>query len=222
MADTKISALTDGNPAQSDDQIPVNRGGVNRRITAGSIAALASGLPLQLPIIADRYYYGLGSETGAGSEAADTWDGLVVAVPFIAGSSDTLTRIGINVAAAQAGVTAWLGIYSSGADGLPDSPIDSTEVSLAATGNVEGTISAAVTQGQRYWMACAVEADGTAELQVDTIIPAISFLVYGTDENMGTVSCVTASHIFGDLPDPFGTVTYETSDSPPFMWVRKV
>lgn len=40
MADTKISALTSGNPAQSTDEIPIARSGANFKITAGSIAAL--------------------------------------------------------------------------------------------------------------------------------------------------------------------------------------
>lgn len=40
MPDLKISQLTDGNPAQSADQIPINRSGTNFRVTAGSIAAL--------------------------------------------------------------------------------------------------------------------------------------------------------------------------------------
>jgi hypothetical protein len=42
MADTKISALTDGNPAQSGDEIPIARSGANYKITAGSIASLAA------------------------------------------------------------------------------------------------------------------------------------------------------------------------------------
>jgi len=45
MADTKISALTDGNPAESGDQIPINRVATNFKITAGSIAALGGGAP---------------------------------------------------------------------------------------------------------------------------------------------------------------------------------
>jgi len=40
MADTKISALTSGNPAQSGDEIPIARSGANYKITAGSIASL--------------------------------------------------------------------------------------------------------------------------------------------------------------------------------------
>lgn len=45
MANTKISALTSGNPAQSGDVIPIDRAGTNFSITAGSIAALTSSLP---------------------------------------------------------------------------------------------------------------------------------------------------------------------------------
>jgi hypothetical protein len=41
MPDLKISQLNNGDPAQSNDQIPINRAGVNFRLTAGSIAALS-------------------------------------------------------------------------------------------------------------------------------------------------------------------------------------
>jgi hypothetical protein len=43
MADTKISALTAGNPALGTDVIPVARAGTNVGVTATSIAALAGG-----------------------------------------------------------------------------------------------------------------------------------------------------------------------------------
>ena len=42
MANEKISQLTNGNPAQSGDLIPIDRTGANFSISAGSIAALAS------------------------------------------------------------------------------------------------------------------------------------------------------------------------------------
>jgi len=45
VADTKISALTSGNPAQSGDEIPIARAGANYKITAGSIASLATVSP---------------------------------------------------------------------------------------------------------------------------------------------------------------------------------
>lgn len=42
MADKKISELNSGDPAQTNDQIPINRAGTNFRITAGSISSLAT------------------------------------------------------------------------------------------------------------------------------------------------------------------------------------
>jgi hypothetical protein len=44
MADSKITDLTTGNPAQSGDEIPINRGGLDRKVTAASIAALTTGV----------------------------------------------------------------------------------------------------------------------------------------------------------------------------------
>lgn len=41
--DQKISALTNGNPAQSGDLLPIDRSGANFAVTAGSVAALAQG-----------------------------------------------------------------------------------------------------------------------------------------------------------------------------------
>lgn len=41
MANTKISALTLGDPALTADEVPVNRSGVNKKITIGSIFTTA-------------------------------------------------------------------------------------------------------------------------------------------------------------------------------------
>lgn len=46
MANTKITDLAAGDPAQSTDEIPVNRGGVDKKITAGSIVALTTDVNL--------------------------------------------------------------------------------------------------------------------------------------------------------------------------------
>lgn len=40
MADSKISQLPDGSPAQANDQIPINRGGTNFRVNAGTVSSL--------------------------------------------------------------------------------------------------------------------------------------------------------------------------------------
>jgi hypothetical protein len=39
----KISQMTNGNPAQTGDEIPINRGGANFSVTAASISALSGG-----------------------------------------------------------------------------------------------------------------------------------------------------------------------------------
>ena len=68
MPDLKISQLTAGNPAQSGDEIPINRSGSNFKITAGSIASLASiSTPLTVP--------GTASSTGELRLAEDTDNG---------------------------------------------------------------------------------------------------------------------------------------------------
>ena len=43
MPNTKISALTAGNPAQGTDEIPIARGGANFKVSAASIAATFAG-----------------------------------------------------------------------------------------------------------------------------------------------------------------------------------
>lgn len=75
MADLKISQLSDGDPAQSGDQVPVNRGGSNFRITAGSIADLAdAGAPTDAPYITSATHAGLSAERVLTDTASVTWD----------------------------------------------------------------------------------------------------------------------------------------------------
>ena len=65
MANTKISALSSGNPAQSTDIIPIDRSGSNFGITAASIAALA---PTPAPNFAQTFKrMAFGSPTGGSS-----------------------------------------------------------------------------------------------------------------------------------------------------------
>lgn len=45
MSDKKISGLTPGDPAQPSDQLPVNRGGANFSVTAGTIAGISVVIP---------------------------------------------------------------------------------------------------------------------------------------------------------------------------------
>lgn len=45
MADLTIDQLTAGNPAQSGDELPIQRGGSNFKVTAGSIVSLMGSSP---------------------------------------------------------------------------------------------------------------------------------------------------------------------------------
>lgn len=53
MANTKISALSAGSPAQSGDEIPINRSGTNYKLTAAEIVALVTPTSLGLVIGTD-------------------------------------------------------------------------------------------------------------------------------------------------------------------------
>ena len=75
MADTKISALTDGNPAQSGDEIPIARSGANYKITAGSIASLSS-----TPPGGSNTQVQFNNSGAFGGSANLTWDGTNVQI----------------------------------------------------------------------------------------------------------------------------------------------
>ena len=75
MADTKISALTSGNPAQSGDEIPIARSGANYKITAGSIASLSS-----TPPGGSNTQVQFNNSGAFGGSANLTWDGTNVQI----------------------------------------------------------------------------------------------------------------------------------------------
>lgn len=82
MANTKISALPSGDPAQSADLIPIDRAGVNAAITAGSVAALTS-VPVSSvfsrtgAVVATSGDYTVAQVTGAAPSASPSFTGTV-------------------------------------------------------------------------------------------------------------------------------------------------
>ncbi len=116
MANTKISALVDGNPAQSADVLPIDRAGSNFSITAGSIASLAN-----VPVIstAGQGWF-LGPGLTGGNLANATAGALVIsgndvtAVQFILHEVWTIRHVTYAAAVAGAGgSTISIGIYSA-------------------------------------------------------------------------------------------------------------
>jgi hypothetical protein len=65
MADVKISGLTIGDPAQAGDQVPVNRGGANFSVTAGTIAGISVVIPGRDGEDGDQGYPGVAGADGA-------------------------------------------------------------------------------------------------------------------------------------------------------------
>ncbi len=227
MPDTLITNLTSGNPAQSGDELVINRGGADRKITAGSIAALASAGPVQLPIITNRYYHPIGFTGQGANVTTDEYEDTLFAVPIVFGSDVTLTRIGISCAMEEAGISAVLGIYPSGANGFPDAqnPIDTVTVDLSTAGDKEGVVSVPCTAGEIYWLAGMIEASAVATVIQGGNTDAVSSMrFYGSDGAIGqTIDIIFAVRSYdGTLPSPFGASTLFAGLNPPVIWVRVV
>ena len=83
MADLKISQLTSGNPAQTNDEIPIARSGANFKITAGSISALPP-----TTASANQVIYVNAAGTSLDGDANFTFDG----TNAVLGGTSTATR----------------------------------------------------------------------------------------------------------------------------------
>jgi len=230
MADTLITNLTAGDPAQSGDELVANRGGSDVKLTAGSIAALAGGLPLQLPI-QDAFHYGPFLARAPDSTVTlDSLADLLIAQPFMSAQAKTWTRIGLSCQTGNSGALARLGIYSSGADGLPDELIaGGTELDLSSSGELEETISVALAANTRYWLAFAGNADAVAEISVWMIgasssdAYSLGRFMFGTEDfDDDTPVGVQKEFTYAALPASFGAIDdYWAGNSPtPYIWLR--
>lgn len=63
MPNLKISELTAGNPALTDDLVPIARSGANFSVTAGSIAALGGSLASGSNIVPGNWFSGFNSDS---------------------------------------------------------------------------------------------------------------------------------------------------------------
>ena len=129
MADTKISALTDGAPAQSGDIFPVDRAGANFRLTAANIITLGVTLNaagaggLLVPPLFGTYTQGISTLFGATNEM----DG----IRFVSPITITCTHLTyIPTVSAGAGTHIGFAIYNSAGSSR-----------LMTTGALDGTLT---------------------------------------------------------------------------------
>jgi hypothetical protein len=218
----KIAEATLTTP-QSGDSCPLQRDGDDTPYRFDPSALGGSGLPLQLPIQDGRYYRAVNADEFASAVTTDTFDGQIVATPFIASQRKTWTKIGMSCTTDAAGIHARVGIYSSDpSTGLPDALIiDAGELDFSSTGDKEITISQELDGNTLYWLACVMEASAVAECRSIDFVPNNLFF-YGADDAAGSslTSEVVATQAYGSLPSSFGAASFTSSGSAPLIWLR--
>ena len=199
--------------------------GAGLSMVAGVLTAVGGsggGLPLQLPIQDGRYYVShLGTRQMFGNTLG-AWADVLVAAPFVAIEAKTWTEIGIHCDNGNAGISARLGIYASGADGLPDALIlDAGEVDLSTSGNKTITISQALDANTIYWLVCCVQNDATARILWTDTTNTLALLFSGLSSATQFPSgCVVGAHAYGALPSAFPSPAITDDYVPIYIWLR--
>jgi hypothetical protein len=217
MANTKISALPSGNPAQAGDIIPIDRAGANFGITAGSVGTLFSGIGSAV-ILADDM---VGADWGAKVQAADTQLGVTAGEIWItqaAGTSAPAANITLNnghVLRFLQGGTWALGAHSIiipagvlGAAIIGSGGIETTGLTYTGTGFaiVVGAAGATLTEGvtlQDLFIQCQSASDnaGCVQLLVTLFVNLVRC----------SLACNTAHAQYGVLSDGTGNFSSYTT-----------
>ena len=124
---------------------------------AGGGGGIASVLPLIGSTGADQYNIGTAMPWGNSTTGTQTligFGGQPHAFPFIAPETGTVDEIGLRVTTAEAGMSAYVAIYSNDANNLPSTLLGYGTVALDSTGNIfDNSLSAnpSLTAGSAYW-----------------------------------------------------------------------
>lgn len=163
MPDLKISQLTAGNPALTGDLLPIDRSGANFAVTAGSIAALASGSPafntagqggFWGPGLDESVIYGAGMSSGPASVSGNQ----VTAIQFELLYSITIRHISCNVTAGSSSQTVNFGIYDVNGNKLVEASFSTT-----ATGHKNVSVTPTVLTPGIYYFA---QSSSTSSISV--------------------------------------------------------
>jgi len=145
-------------------------------------------------------------------------DDKIYLIPFTWEEHQRWDRIAVEVTTAQASKIARLGIYLSAPTGLPlRRLLQSSELSLAATGVLYETIGALLKPGT-HWLAFAGNST-TVELESRSVEGRLGGS--GADQDAGTYLSDSFSYSSGtDLPLAISSPTYLTASNIPLIALR--
>lgn len=228
MPDTKISALTIGDPALGTDEIPAARAGGNVKLTAQSIADLAAGAAavpsdFQAEIITNRYYTTKGLRGSASiTPGADT----LTAYPFWVSHAVVFNRASVVVDTGMASSLLRAGIYEDNGSCAPDALLlDFGEYDVSAAA-AEKTISLTLAANTLYWLAYNSNDGGAFGATLIGGTPdagQISFVIGAVDAGLANPNIgYEKTQAYGALPASFGAPDAEFNADVVGIWLRKV
>jgi hypothetical protein len=219
MANTKISALSSGNPAQSGDLIPIDRSGANFSVTAASIAAQngpftgdyflgpGQGIPLNGVNTAAAAINSLSSIAGANS---------IVVIRFTLNRAITITKVSWAAVTPSAASKVSFGLYNASLSKVLDSGLFDGSITTAQT----NTITAVpLSPGVYYFAMTATDTTVTGITGVNvTTGPLWSGGVCYINSGSTKVGVATATATAGALPSSLTAIT-NNSPNPTNFWV---
>tara|TARA_R110002051_G_scaffold182659_1_gene252205 strand:- start:231 stop:1448 length:1218 start_codon:yes stop_codon:yes gene_type:complete len=154
--DQVLTAQTDGSTAWSTP-------------SAGGGNAFGKILPLigSLGPAADQYNIAASAPWGGGDQVLQPMSSMGLAArpyafPFVSPETGTITAVGLNITTADAGINAYVGIYSQNSDNLPETRLGYATVSLSSTGSIYSTTltgTMTLTAGEQYWYTINADAN---------------------------------------------------------------
>lgn len=218
MANTKISALTSGSPAQVGDLIPIDRGGSNFSVTAGSIVSAMT------PITGD-IFVGPGLQPfpmNGVNTSKSTLNGLnsqiiangVVAVKFTLTRPFIVSKVSWAAVDVSAGSKVSFGLYDSSLAQVVYSGVFDGGISTAQTNSITPvTLLPGV-----YWLAMTA-SDLVVSGVVGVNITTGSY--WNVYINSGSVKIGTAANTAtaGVLPANLGSITNTIGASVTNYWI---
>ena len=168
--------------------------------------------------IAGKYY--LPDHMFASVTSGNTVADQIYFMPFVPRETHTFDRLALaNTGAGDAGDKCRLGIYTAGADGLPDSRVvDGGEIvfgGAAALNTV--TISQSLSANTLYWL-CAVFDAIVTVLKTDISVASTPMISnYGLETtriNVSMMGAILESHAYAALPAFSGGTFTATTDYP--------